>query len=151
MNLVDKFNAQSLGTKIILVAAVVLVVTGFFPWYTWSFGPISFSENGWHSWSIIAILLGLAMGAVIAVQNLVEPNPLPANVGGFSWPKIMLGAAVVAALCVLIKLISGPTGSSAGFGLWLGIIAVAGLVVGAFLDFQAERTGATSTPPAPQA
>ncbi len=148
-DLVAKFKALSMGSRIIVVAAIVLFVTGFFPWYTASasaFGyTVSFSENGWHSWSIIAIIVGLAMGGVIVIQNLVVPNPLPANVGGFSWPKIMLGAAVVTAVCVFIKLVSGPTGASNGFGLWLGFIAVAALVVGAFLDFQAERSGAQSS------
>jgi hypothetical protein len=164
-DLVEKFKALSIGDKVILIAGVALFIVGFFPWYhagggTYGVAGVTvvniptFNSNGWQSpgslWSIIAILLGLAMAGVIAVRELAKPGTLPADVGGFSWPKIELGAAVIAAVVTLIKLVSPPSGWSLSIGAYLGVVAVAALVVGAFLGFQQERSGAP-TPQTPAA
>ena len=74
---IEKFKALSIGGKIILVAGVVLFIDGFLPWYSVSLGPLgSFTRSGWQSpgaiWSILAILIGLAMSGVIAVKNLAK-------------------------------------------------------------------------------
>lgn len=163
-DLVAKFKALSIGDKVILVAGAALFIVGFFPWYHVGGGSVnvagftvtnipSVNRSGWQSpggfWSILAILIGLAMAGVICVRELAKPGTLPAEVGGVSWPKIMLGAAIVAAVFILLKLLNES--SSMYFGFYLGIIAVAGLVVGAFLGFQQERSGSQSTQsPSPQ-
>lgn len=157
-DLVEKFKSLSIGDKVILIAGVALFIVGFLPWYHVGGGNVnvggftvvsvpSVDRNGWQSpgalWSIIAILIGLAMAGLIGVRELGKPGTLPADIGGFSWPKIQLGAAVVAAVVVLLKLLNEH--SSLGFGFYLGIVAVAALVVGAFLGFQQERSGAPTT------
>jgi len=159
-DLVAKFNALSIGDKVIVIAGLALFIFGFLPWYHFSLGAgfisVSADANGWQSpnsiWSILAILLGLAMAGVIVVRELAKPGTLPANISGFTWPKIELGAAALAAVVTLIKLVSPPTGWSLGFGAYLGVIAVAALVVGAYLGFQQERaaTPPAQTPPTPQ-
>ncbi len=164
-DLVAKFKALSIGDKVIVVAGVALLIIGFLPWYHAGGGNVnvagftvvnipSVNSNGWQSpgalWSIIAILLGLAMAGVIGVRVLAQPGTLPVNVGGFTWPKIMLGAAVLAAVVTLIKLVSPPSGWSLSIGTYLGVIAVAALVVGAFLGFQQERSAAPTQAPTAQ-
>lgn len=144
---VDKFKGLSLGEKIILIAAVVLFIDGFLPWYSvdlGSFGGVdlgSVSRNGWQSpgamWSILAVLIGLAMAGVIAVKNLAKEGTIPDNISGITWPKIHLGAGAAAALFVLIKLLNHSGNMS--FGFFLGIICVAALVVAGALMFREEQ------------
>jgi len=137
---IEKFNALSVGEKIILPAGVVLFIVGFLPWYSVDLGPLgTYSRNGWESpgaiWSILAILVGLAMAGVVVVKNL-GTVAVPDNVGGFTWPKIHLGAGVVALVFLLIKFIGNHDYTT--FGLYLGIIAAAALAAGGFLMFREE-------------
>ena len=143
----EKFNALSLGEKIILPAGVVLFILGFLPWYSASasFGDfsVSVSRNGWESpgaiWSILAILIGLAMAAVVAVKSL-GTVAVPDNVGGVTWPKIHLGGGVAALVFVLIKFLN--ENDSMGFAFYLGIIAAAALAGAGFLMFREESAAA---------
>jgi hypothetical protein len=139
---IERFKALSVGEKIIIIAGVLLFIVGFFPWYSIDFGPLgSFSRSGWQSpgaiWSIFAIFIGLAMAGVVVVNGLTEVE-VPENVGGFSWPKILLGGGVAVLAFVLIKLLNES--SFMGFGFYLGIIAAAALAVGGFLMFREETT-----------
>jgi len=139
-NLMQKFNTLSLGEKIIVPAGAVLFIVGFLPWYSVDLGPLgTYTRSGWESpgaiWSILAILVGLAMAGVVVVKNLGTVE-VPANVGGFTWPKIHLGAGVAALAFVLIKLANES--SHLGFGFYLGILAAAALAAGGFLMFKEE-------------
>jgi len=141
---IEKFNALSIGEKIILPAGVVLFIVGFLPWYSVDLGPLgTYSRNGWESpgaiWSILAILVGLAMAGVVVVKNL-GTVAVPDNVGGVTWPKIHLGAGVAALLFVLIKLANES--SHVGFAFYIGIIATAALAAGGFLMFREESAAA---------
>ncbi len=145
--MVDKFKALGLGEKIILVAALVLFIDGFLPWYSVDLGPFgSFNRSGWQSpgaiLSIFAVLIGLAMAGVILVKNLAKEGTIPANVGGITWPKIYLGAGGVAALFVVIKLLNHSGNLS--FGFFLGIICVAALAAGGFLMYKDEMAAGGS-------
>jgi hypothetical protein len=139
--LVEKFMALSIGEKIIVIAGALLLIVGFLPWYSIDLGPLGdFTRNGWQSpgalWSMLAILIGLAMAAVVVLKGLTEVE-IPDNVGGVSWPRILLGGGVAAFLFVLIKLLN--ENSYMGFGFYLGIICAAALAAGGFLMFREER------------
>jgi hypothetical protein len=142
--LVEKFMALGIGEKIIIIAGVVLFIDGFLPWYSVDLGPLGdFTRNGWESpgaiWSILAVLVALAMGAAVVVRGLTEAE-VPDNVGGFSWPKILLGGGVAALVLVLIKLLNES--SHLGFGFYLGIICALALAGGGFLMFREEQAAA---------
>jgi hypothetical protein len=137
---IEKFNALSVGEKIILPAGVVLFIVGFLPWYSVDLGAFgNYSHNGWQSpgeiWSILAILIGLAMAGVVGVKAF-GTAAIPDNVGGVTWPKIHLGAGVVALVFLLIKFINDNDYTA--FGFYLGIIATAALAGGGFLMFREE-------------
>jgi len=137
---IEKYNALSVGEKIILPAGVVLFILGFLPWYSVDLGPFgSYSHNGWQSpaafWSILAILIGLAMAGVVGLKAFGTAT-IPDNVGGVTWPKIHLAAGVVALVFLLIKFIGNHDYTA--FGLYLGIIAAAALAAGGFLMFREE-------------
>src|SRR3990172_8222368 len=130
--LMEKFMALSIGEKIIVIAGLVLFIDGFLPWYSASVCAdiagtevcASGSASGWGApgaiWSMLAIFIGLAMAAVVVLKGLTEVE-IPDNVGGFSWPKILLGGVVAALLLVVIKFLSES--SELGFGFYLGFIA----------------------------
>jgi len=147
--LVGKFMALGVGEKIIIIAGVVLFIDGFLPWYSIDLGQFgSWTANGWESpgaiWSILAVLVGLAMGAVVVVKGLTEVE-IPDNVGGVSWPKILLGGGVAALVLVVIKFLN--ENSDLGFGFYLGIVAAAALAAGGCLMVREESAVGPSGPP----
>ena len=147
--LLEKFMSLSIGEKIIIIAGVVLFIDGFLPWYSIDLGPFgSFTRSGWQSpgaiWSMLAILIGIAMSGVVAVKISTE-GVIPENVGGFTWPKILLGGGVAALLLVVIKFLNES--SSLGFGFYLGFIAAAALAVAGVLMFREESAAGPSGPP----
>lgn len=145
--LIERFKLLSIGEKIILIAGVVLFIDAFLPWYSASecaqIGDVkvcaSGSASGWGApgaiWSILAILVGLAMAGAVVLKNFTEAV-IPDNVGGFSWPKILLGGGVAALVLVVIKLLNES--SSLGFGFYLGIIAAAALAAAGGLMYREE-------------
>ena len=140
---IERFQALSIGEKIIIIAGLVLFIDGFLPWYSIDLGPFgSVTQNGWGApgalWSILAVLIGLAMAGVVAVKISTE-GVIPENVGGFTWPKIFLGGGVAAAVLILIKLLNES--SYMGFGFYIGIICVAALAAGGVLMYREEMTG----------
>jgi len=152
----EKFMALSIGEKIIIIAGLVLFIDGFLPWYSVSASAeilgerisANWSANGWESpgalWSLLAILIGLAMSGVVAVKALTE-GVIPENVGGFTWPKILLGGGAAALLLVVIKFLNES--SELGFGFYLGFIAAAALAAGGFLMYREESAAGSSGSP----
>jgi len=143
-DLMEKFKALGLGGQIIVVAALVLFIDGFLPWYSVDLGPFgSVDRNGWESpgaiWSMLAIVVGLAMGGVMVARALMAAGTIPDNISGFTWPKINLGAAGVVALLIVIKLVNES--SYLSFGFYVAILCAVALCAGAFLQFQAEQKG----------
>ncbi len=117
--IMEKFQALSLGEKIILVAGVVLFIVGFLPWYSFDLGPFgSVTRSGWQSpgalWSMLAILIGLAMSGVVGAKTFTDVK-LPDDIGGQSWARIYLGGGAVALLFIIIKYISQNNAVSFGF------------------------------------
>lgn len=147
--LLEKFQALSIGEKIIIIAGLVLLIDGFLPWYDVDLGPFgSVTRNGWESpgamWSVLAVLIGIAMSGVVALKISTE-GVIPENVGGFSWPKIFLGGGVAALVLVVIKFLNES--SNLGFGFFLGFIAAAALAVAGVLMFREESAAGPSGPP----
>lgn len=139
--LMERFKGLSIGEKIIVIAGPLLFIDGFLPWYSVDFGALgSVTRSGWQSpgafWSLLAILIGLAMAAVVVLKNMTDVD-IPEKVGNFTWPKIFLGGGVVALLFVLIKLVNES--SFLGFGFYLGIIATGALAVAGFLLYREEK------------
>jgi uncharacterized membrane protein len=141
-------NRLNTGEKVIGVSGVLLLVFSFFPWLGFSYAGFSASKSAWtFTLCWIAVVLGVALaGLVIAKAAGVEVPEL----GNLKWAHILLGVAIVAFLFILIKVIVGPgtngvslsgTGVSKErkIGIFLGLIASAGLVTGAYLN--AKETG----------
>jgi len=160
-------NRLNTGEKVIGVSGILLLIFSFFSWLGFSYRGFSESSNAWSftlCW--LAVVIGILMaGLVIAKAAGVDVPEL----GNVRWAHILLGAAIVAFVFILIKVIAGPsthgislagTGVSKDrkIGIFLGLIASAGLVAGAYLN--AKETGdlpgslggaqgGTTPPPAP--
>lgn len=142
-DIMEKFKGLALGEKIILIAGLVLLIDSFLPWYSVDLGPFgSVNRSGWQSpgalWSILALLIALAMTASVGIKSL-SPGTLPDNVSGQSWPRIYLGGGIAAALAIVIKLIN--ENSYMGFGFYVGIVCVVALVVAGVLMYREEMSG----------
>jgi hypothetical protein len=146
VNIQESFQKLSLGDKIMLIAGPLLLIDSFLNWYSVKacFLDVcaSASRSGWQSpgalWSILAVLIGVLLSGGIAAMNFANVK-MPALPQGLTWARVDLGAAVAAAVFILLKLLGES--SHLAYGFFIGIILVAALVVGAFLNFQAEREG----------
>jgi len=150
------------GDQIIGVSGIVLFIVSFFSWLGISVSGLaraglggSASKSAWSfPLTLLAVLIGLAMLAYVVLK--LADVKLP-QLGSVTWSQVLLALAGIAFLFVLIKIITGPSGWD-GFsipsqvskdrkiGIFLGLIATAGLVAGAFLNFQEEQKGAGSGP-----
>ncbi len=154
-------NKLSRGDQIIGISGIVLLISSIFDWLgaTVSVGSkgipglsASGSQNAWHftlCW--LAVLIGVALAVYVVLKAAgVE---IPDKLGSVPLAQVLLGLAGVALLFVLIKIIAGPNLPSvpAGisiskdrkFGIFLGLIATAGLTAGAFLNFQESQKGSS--------
>jgi hypothetical protein len=140
----DKINQLSLSEKLIAGGGILMLVASFLPWYSIDFGIEGFgsvSRNGWESpgaiWSVLAVLLGIAM-VVVALGPKLAGMSLP-DLGGVTWGQAMLGAGALVALCIIIKLINESSYMDIGF--FLGILAAVALAAGGYLMYTEEKPG----------
>ena len=154
-----KFTASDI---VILASAVVLVVASFLTWI--DFGsprlPISQqalqqlgvdiprgTENAWdHFPGFVYPLIAGVIAGVQVVMEKVRPQ-MPGHVAGFSWTQIDLLLGIWALLSVIAVAFEDFGYGDKGIGLWLTLIAAAGLLVGAILRMN-EPARATAEPSA---
>lgn len=146
----DKFNELALGEKVILIAASVLLIDSFLPWYSVDLGFASVSRNGWQSpggfYSLLAVLLGVVMGAQIVVARFTSAS-IPDKLGTLSWPRVHMIGGIASLALVVIKFLS--ENEFTAFGFYLGILCAAGLCAGGVMLNNAAGAGAPpASPPA---
>jgi hypothetical protein len=145
----------SLGDKVIAGSGIALFIFSFFNWLGYESGPFSESKGAWSfTLTLFAILIGIAM--VVLVSLKAFGVDLPA-LGNITWGQVLLIMGSVAFAFVLIKLIAGPnlnTGGldldidkTRGIGIFLGLIATAGLAAGGYLRMQEDKAGGGAPPP----
>jgi hypothetical protein len=116
------------GEWIAGLSGVVLLVALFLDWYSSDGGA---SASGWESFSVTDVLLALAalFGIALALGSATQRSPaVPQTVGQLAVP-----VAFVAAIAVVVQALSLPVGAdSREIGLWIGIAAALGVLVGAW-------------------
>jgi hypothetical protein len=143
---VSKLNQ---GEKIAGVAGVALLLIMFiFDWFSVSaaggVGP-SFGGNAWDTMELIRWILllggisGIALAVIAAGQSQVN---LPV-----AMSAITAGIGILGVIFVVIRIISPPDGGfgdvidvSRDIGVFLGLIAVAGVAAGGWMAMQEEGT-----------
>jgi len=152
------------GEKIAGASAIALFIFMFFTWYGFDIStPIgSFSVNAninaWDAFSFIDLFLLLTVVvALVAVGMRASSND-----AGFPMSTAVTVLGGVSALLILFRIIDPPgDGLSLKLGIFLGLIAAAGIGIGGYLGMQEEGTsfsdaadhvsggGGASEPPAP--
>lgn len=152
-----KFTTNDWG----IVGAGVLAFIGlFFPFYGASAGGFSTSVSSWHSFPMwFGALLMLAAAAYVFMRSQGIGNVPNLPVG----PKLaVLGVEAIAALLIIIRVLTLDTGGDKGlgfsygrkFGAWWEVVMVIAAVVFAVLDFRSsgekipDFKGGSSAPPA---
>ncbi|HEX5983678.1 MAG TPA: hypothetical protein VFY69_05660 [Solirubrobacterales bacterium] len=144
-------NRLSTGEKIVGVSAVLLFIFMFFDWFSVDFSgeglfSVSVAGNAWEVFSYIDLFLMLTILVAVAIvvirlaDALVEPpvslNAVVAVLGG------------IAVLLILYRIID-PPGDTEGLtgveinpalGIFLGLIAAAGIAYGGYRAMQEEGT-----------
>jgi hypothetical protein len=144
------------GEKIAGVSAILLFVFMFFDWFgvevSGPGGSISFSggEAGQSAWDaldfipivlVVAIIAALAVVALRLTDSAYEP-PVSAN-------AVVAILGIVSALLILFRIVDPPSfGSFNGvsadgtveFGIFLGLLAAAGIGFGGYRAMQEEGT-----------
>jgi hypothetical protein len=152
-------NKLTTGDKVIGISGIALFIFSFFSWLGVKAGSGAVEVEGTKSaWgltlTLFAVLIGIALVVVVALKAADVKLP---DLGGVTWAQVMLGAAGLVLLFVVIKLITGISGvpdlpgieKTRKIGIFLGLIASAGLVAGAWLNFQADAGGVARGPGAP--
>lgn len=139
-------------------AIALFIFLFFFKWYGGSasspIGGSNFSSslNGWHSFSnsrwiwLITIVVALGVAGLAAAQREVN-SPLQPSV-------IVAGLGALSTVLILYRILHHPSGGASGsvglthfsysygikIGIWLGLIAAAGITYGGYLAMKEEGT-----------
>lgn len=135
----------STGEKIAGVSAILLFIFMFFDWFSVSVGNGFFSAstgNAWDWLDVIPIVLLIAIVAAlgVAVVRLTEADLEPT----ISMNAVVAILGIVSVLLILYRIVSPPDSGfseidvSPAFGIFLGLIAAAGIAYGGYRAMQEE-------------
>jgi hypothetical protein len=128
-------SAFAWGERLASLSGLVLAISAFTDWYAGQQGDgLVLSVIGWHTGALgkLVFFIGLAVLAIVALHEL-----------GFELPPsvpeslLILGLGALAAIFVLIRVISIPDAvlpaDGRGIGIWIALIAALGVIAGGLL------------------
>jgi hypothetical protein len=129
----------SIGDRVTWIAGLVLALSSFMGWYSGSGVGIKLAVIGWHTGTLgkLVFFIGLAVVLIVALRELgfELPPSIPESL-------VVLALGTVALIFVLIRVISIPDSvlpaDGRGIGLWISLIAAAGVVGGGLLRASEE-------------
>jgi hypothetical protein len=135
----DTVDKKLTTAEIVIVASgLVILVFSFFAY----FGEGDFKINAWDEFPLFTY--GAIFGAVAAAQVLATKlggMQLPSQVLGFSWPQVHMVLGLFALLNTFGIFVAGE---DAKIGLLLGLLGSIGLVIGAYMLQQENRSSGPS-------
>jgi hypothetical protein len=145
-------NRASTGSKIVLGAAIVLLITLFLPWAganvdLGAFGEAFDVDTSFSAFQVsgLTILLVLVLIALIAWEIMMMAG-MRLNLGTMSpglLSAILAGVAVLLGLIIFLQSLGAIS-----WGAFIGLLAILALAYGAYMRFTESRTTA---PPPPRA
>jgi hypothetical protein len=141
-----KFDAArwSLADRIAGVATIVLFISLFLSWYTYSVSGFTFTADGlYHGWMYLSLILCIAIVAYLVLRAGWDTLPFGTNIPHLT---AMMAATIVNLVLVVIAFLDKPGGGGVGwgFGAFVGlIVAVIAAAPYAVPQLRA-RTGATN-------
>jgi len=126
----ERFNALSRGSQIMLIAGVLLLIDTFFAWQKVEILDIAeASANAWHGfWGVVLGLLTVALVAWLVAKLAGVEIQLPVS-------DAMLGA-LVAGIILLFALIKVLVDDFTAAWAYVGLVLAAIVAVGAWLNVQ---------------
>jgi hypothetical protein len=135
----DKLAELSHGAKVVLGAAIALLIFSFFDWF--QYADIGFA----NMWNGIGVLAGLLLIALIVWQAIRLAN-INLEIG--VTPSMVTAAlSVLLVIFVAIRFLDKPGPSIANEGVdrtiwaWLGLVLAIVIVVGAWMNMRAAGEG----------
>ena len=122
---------------IIMIAGAVMFVGSFVNFY--SGGRSTAWSTGMFPIATLLPLYGVIMGGQIALTKFTATS-LPATIASFTWEQIQLALGIFAAVLAVAFFMVENAGLSAG--IFIELLAAAGLVAGAVMLQQERATGA---------
>jgi hypothetical protein len=124
----------SVGDRVTWIAGLVLALSSFMGWYSGSGVGIKLAVIGWHTGTLgkLVFFIGLAVVLIVALRELgfELPPSIPESL-------VILALGTLALIFVLIRVISIPDSvlpaDGRGIGIWISLIAAAGVVGGGLL------------------
>jgi hypothetical protein len=142
----------SMGRRILLGSAVVLLVWSFFPWNGFSLGVSGFTvaSVSWNAWHGAGVFMGILLIALIAwevvllIPDTIKLPELPV--------KPMLISLALGALTVLLGLWRVFEYGARKWEIWIALLIMLALAVGVLLRYQEEGgnlpvSGGSPAPP----
>ena len=127
------FSKLTKGDRILGGAGIVFLISTFLPWFSFRYAGIGSTDfNGWDVgflWGTLPFLLALGMLVWIGLRRF-SSVALPADIP----PLYLIGGALVL-LLPLLRLLLGYNSVSRSFGLFVAVLAGAGVAFGGFLKF----------------
>jgi hypothetical protein len=123
-----------LGERLARWAGLVLTLSAFMSWYSGSDDGPTIAVIGWHVGVLgkLVFFIGFAVVVLVALHEL-----------GFELPPsvpeslLVLGLGALAAIFVLIRVISIPDAvlpaDGRGIGIWIALVASLGVIAGGLL------------------
>jgi hypothetical protein len=129
----------------LIAGGAVLFIASFLKWRDVGIDEGGLATRFTGLQGIFCLLIGGAIAVLVALQTFANVN-LPARVLGFTWTQLYLMFGLAAFLITF----GLQFADSVAFGVTLGWIASAVVVVGAFMELQSEsRTVGTTSAPKP--
>ena len=142
----DKLNQLSTPEKAIAGGGALMLIASFFDWWHYSvagFGSVG--ESGWGKpaeiWSILAILVSLALAGVVLSTRLGNVQ-MPALPQGVTWGQVWGGGAALLVVLMLLKAwrITAVPAGGFGLGFFIGVIAAAAIAYGGYMLYTEEKS-----------
>ena len=144
-------NRLRTGELIAGVSAVALLVVMFLPWFGIDFGTgvaedfaedlgveTSANFNAWESFGFIDLVL---LVTIVVAVGLAASKAMARNVSlPVAASAVTAGLGILSTVLVLYRLIDPVEDASREFGLFLGLIAAAGIAYGGWRSMQEEGT-----------
>ncbi len=108
------------------IATLVLFISLFLPWYTYSFGLGSVSVDGlWHGWMYIVFLISLAILVYLVSRAGFSEMPFKMPISG---DQLLLVGSAINLVLVVIAFVDKPggvgfSGIGWGWGAFVGLVA----------------------------
>lgn len=127
------------GEWLAAVAGVILLAALFQPWYS------SPDATAWEAFSVIDLVL--AAVAVFAIALLLVTAAQETPTVAIALDALLALAGMLALVLVVVRVVSLPDGAdSREWGLWQGLIGVAGVNLAAWIAMRDQRLSEPEKP-----